>query len=77
MEIYISKFTAKEIDEAVEKYKTLSLSKYELVKSSVLLVSDYETSTVDNPEWSEVIVDADDKIIAGIKQDNSAYTFDM
>lgn len=77
MDIYISKFTAKEIDEAVEKYKTLSASKYDVVKSSVTLVSDYETSTVDSPEWSDVIVDADNKIIAGIKQDNSTYFPEM
>lgn len=74
MAIYTSKFTAKEIDEAVEKYKTLSLSKYEVVKKSILLISDYTTSSVDNPEWSEVIVDANNKIIVGVRQDGSAVT---
>lgn len=51
---------------------TANANKYKLcIESKLTSRNDISTSTIENPEWTKVFVDADNKILAGFKADGS------
>ena len=70
---YTSSYTGPEIDEGVG----IALSHEDAYNSLVLMLglsySGYVVSEITHPEWKEVCVDSQDKILCGIKADGSYY----
>ena len=70
MATYTSSYTGAEVDRGIEIARGM-VSHMRLMAHAFGQV-DTET-TVQNPEWTEVIVDADDRILAGIKVDGTIF----
>lgn len=71
---YVSSYTGIQIDNAI----TLQ-GKIVQVMQIIGLIAEYGTisSEVTNSEWSNVITDSQDKILAGVRRDSSIFIADI
>jgi hypothetical protein len=68
MDAYTSQFTSAQIDQGLN----VALGMIQII--SLITQYGYDVSTIQNhPEWSYVVLDSSDKILAGIRVDGSAY----
>lgn len=68
---FISNFTSYQVDQGID----ISLKVIKLI--SLITFHGYDASNVDSLEWSYLILDSQDKIIAGIKLDGSIFIGDI
>lgn len=72
MDAYTSQFTSAQIDQGLN----VSLGMIQII--SLITQYGYDVSTIQNqPEWKYVVLDSNDKILAGVKVDGSAYMADL
>ena len=72
MDAYTSQFTSAQIDQGIG----ISLN---VIKLITLITSlGYDVVTLQNhPEWSYVVTDSVDKVLAGVKVDGSVFMADL
>ena len=72
MDAYTSQFTSEQIDQGLG----VSLGIIKII--SLITQYGYDASTIANhPEWTYVITDNADKILAGVRVDNSVFIADL
>lgn len=74
-ETFISAFTGAAIDSSIGVLQKI----VQIMQIVALMAEDgvYATTTVTNPEWKNLIVDYDNKILAGVKVDNTIFIADI
>ena len=68
---YISKFTSYQVDQGID----ISLKIIKLI--SLVTYNGYDATSIVNPEWDYLILDSQDRIIAGIKSNGSIFIGDI
>lgn len=72
MDAYTSQFTSSQIDQGL----SVSLGIIKII--SLITQYGYDVSTIaNNPEWAYLITDSTDKILAGVRVDNSVFIADL
>lgn len=74
-ETFISAFTGAAIDSSIGVLQKI----VQIMQIVALMAEDgvYATTTITNPEWKNLIVDYDNKILAGVKVDNTIFIADI
>jgi hypothetical protein len=68
MDAYTSQFTSAQIDQGLN----VGLGMIQII--SLITQYGYDVSTIQNhPEWKYVVLDSNDKVLAGIRVDGSAH----
>lgn len=79
--LYISNYTGSEIDSTLFHTQPQILSQAESIYKSVVLPLalqyDYTISEIDSPEFKKVLLDQNNKVLAGIRLDGSVFVIEL
>lgn len=77
--MYLSEYKGNNIDAAVNSaLNILPQTVFNSLKATLYISNvDFTTSEVDNPEWSSLLLDNNDCIIAGVRHDNTVFVADL
>lgn len=71
--VYISNYTGSQIDSALSQAASI----YNAVVLPLALQYGYTTSEIDSPEFKKVLLDQNDRVIAGLRTDNSVFVAEL